>query len=61
MTDGRPRGDPRGAASGPLAGLDFLATATVALDSRFVVRYTNPAAEHLLGTAARQLLDQLRE
>jgi two-component system nitrogen regulation sensor histidine kinase GlnL len=41
-----------------LAGLDLLATAVVALDERFVVRYANPAAENLLSTGARSLAGQ---
>jgi two-component system, NtrC family, nitrogen regulation sensor histidine kinase GlnL len=40
------------------AGLDLLATAVVALDDEFVVRYANPAAENLLGTGAKSLLGQ---
>jgi len=40
------------------AGLDLLATAVVALDEHFVVRYANPAAESLLDTGARSLLGQ---
>jgi two-component system, NtrC family, nitrogen regulation sensor histidine kinase GlnL len=39
-------------------GLDLLATAVVALDDRFIVRYANPAAESLLASAARALLGQ---
>ncbi len=39
-------------------GLDLLATAVVALDERFVVRYANPAAENLLATGARSLIGQ---
>ncbi|HYN12482.1 MAG TPA: nitrogen regulation protein NR(II), partial [Burkholderiales bacterium] len=38
------------------SGLDLLATAVVALDDDFVVRYANPAAENLLATGARSLL-----
>ena len=41
-----------------LAGLELLATAVVALDDDFVVRYANPAAESLLATAAKSLLGQ---
>jgi two-component system, NtrC family, nitrogen regulation sensor histidine kinase GlnL len=37
------------------AGLELLATAVVALDERFVVRYANPAAENLLATGAKSL------
>ena len=40
------------------AGLEFLATAVVVLDERFVVRYANQAAENLLDTAARSLIGQ---
>ena len=40
------------------AGLDLLATAVVALDGNFVVRYANPAAESLLDTGARSLIGQ---
>ena len=40
------------------AGLDLLATAVVALDDRFVVRYANPAAENLLDTGARSMIGQ---
>jgi two-component system nitrogen regulation sensor histidine kinase GlnL len=39
-------------------GLELLATAVVALDGDFVVRYANPAAEDLLGTGARTLVGQ---
>jgi two-component system, NtrC family, nitrogen regulation sensor histidine kinase GlnL len=42
----------------PFPGLELLATAVVALDERFVVRYANPAAENLLDTGARSLLGQ---
>jgi two-component system nitrogen regulation sensor histidine kinase GlnL len=38
------------------AGLELLATAVVALDKEFVVRYANPAAENLLATGAKTLL-----
>ncbi|MFZ1910344.1 MAG: nitrogen regulation protein NR(II) [Burkholderiales bacterium] len=41
-----------------LAGLDLLATAVVALDQGFVVRYANPAAENLLDTGARSMIGQ---
>ena len=41
-----------------LAGLDLLATAVVALDEGFVVRYANPAAENLLDTGARSMMGQ---
>jgi two-component system nitrogen regulation sensor histidine kinase GlnL len=37
------------------AGLELLATAVVALDAQFVVRYANPAAENLLATGAKSL------
>jgi len=40
------------------AGLEFLATAVVVLDERFVVRHANQAAENLLGTAAKSLIGQ---
>jgi len=40
------------------SGLELLATAVVALDERFVVRYANPAAESLLATGARSLIGQ---
>ena len=40
------------------SGLDLLATAVVALDDAFVVRYANPAAESLLATGAKTLLGQ---
>jgi two-component system nitrogen regulation sensor histidine kinase GlnL len=40
------------------AGLDLLATAVVALDDGFVVRYANPAAENLLDTGARSMIGQ---
>ena len=43
---------------GSFAGLELLATAVVALDERFVVRYANPAAESLLATGAKSLLGQ---
>ena len=39
-------------------GLDLLATAVVALDAAYTVRYANQAAENLLGTGARSLLGQ---
>ena len=39
-------------------GLELLATAVVALDERFVVRYANPAAENLLATGAKSLNGQ---
>lgn len=41
-----------------LAGLDLLATAVVALDESFVVRYANPAAENLLSMGAKSLRGQ---
>jgi two-component system nitrogen regulation sensor histidine kinase GlnL len=40
------------------AGLELLATAVVALDAQYVVRYANQAAEDLLGTGARSLIGQ---
>jgi two-component system nitrogen regulation sensor histidine kinase GlnL len=39
-------------------GLELLATAVVALDEAFVVRYANPAAESLLATGAKSLIGQ---
>jgi two-component system nitrogen regulation sensor histidine kinase GlnL len=44
--------------SGAYAGLDLLATAVVALDRDYVVRYANPAAEDLLAAGARLLIGQ---
>ncbi|MGH8746469.1 MAG: nitrogen regulation protein NR(II) [Burkholderiales bacterium] len=41
-----------------LAGLDLLATAVVALDEGYVVRYANPAAENLLDAGARSMIGQ---
>jgi len=40
------------------AGLEFLATAVVVLDERYVVRHANQAAENLLGAAAKSLIGQ---
>jgi two-component system nitrogen regulation sensor histidine kinase GlnL len=40
------------------SGLELLATAVVALDDEFVVRYANPAAESLLATGAKSLIGQ---
>lgn len=40
------------------AGLELLATAVVALDEDFIVRFANPAAENLLATGAKSLLGQ---
>ena len=40
------------------SGLELLATAVVALDEDFVVRYANPAAESLLATGAKSLIGQ---
>ena len=40
------------------SGLELLATAVVALDEAFVVRYANPAAENLLATGAKSLIGQ---
>jgi len=40
------------------SGLELLATAVVALDERFIVRYANPAAENLLATGAKSLIGQ---
>jgi two-component system nitrogen regulation sensor histidine kinase GlnL len=39
-------------------GLELLATAVVALDGGFIVRYANPAAENLLSTGAKSLIGQ---
>jgi two-component system, NtrC family, nitrogen regulation sensor histidine kinase GlnL len=39
-------------------GLEYLATAVVVLDEHAMVRYANPAAENLLGAAARSLVGQ---
>jgi len=44
--------------AGPYAGLELLATAVVALDEGFEVRYANPAAENLLGIGAKSLQGQ---
>jgi len=44
--------------SSPFGGLELLATAVLALDERFIVRFANPAAENLLGAAARSLNGQ---
>ena len=38
------------------SGLELLATAVVALDKAFIVRYANPAAENLLATGAKTLI-----
>ena len=40
------------------SSLELLATAVVALDEGFVVRYANPAAESLLATGAKSLIGQ---
>jgi len=40
------------------SGLELLATAVVALDEAYVVRYANPAAENLLGAGAKTLAGQ---
>ena len=40
------------------SGLELLATAVVALDRGYVVRYANPAAQDLLATGARTLVGQ---
>ncbi len=40
------------------SGLELLATAVVALDEGFVVRYANPAAENLFGAGAKSLVGQ---
>ena len=39
-------------------GLELLATAVAILDGEYVVRYTNPAAENLLGAGAKSLIGQ---
>ena len=39
-------------------GLELLATAVVALDDKFTVRYANPAAENLFATGAKSLNGQ---
>ena len=39
-------------------GLELLATAVAVLDGEYVVRYTNPAAENLLGAGAKTLVGQ---
>ena len=45
-------------AASAYAGLELLATAVVVLDSGYVVRYANPAAENLLDAGARSLIGQ---
>ena len=40
------------------SGLELLATAVVAIDGGYTVRYANQAAEDLLGTGARSLIGQ---
>ena len=40
------------------SGLELLATGVVILDHAYVVYYTNPAAENLLGTGAKSLVGQ---
>jgi two-component system nitrogen regulation sensor histidine kinase GlnL len=40
------------------SGLELLATAVVILDGAYVVQYTNPAAENLLGAGAKSLVGQ---
>ncbi len=42
-----------------LRGLELLATAVAILDGEYVVRYTNPAAENLLGAGAKTLIGQV--
>ncbi len=39
-------------------GLELLATAVAIVDGEYVVRYTNPAAENLLGAGAKTLIGQ---
>lgn len=46
------------ARSAGFSGLELLATAVMVLDGSYVVRYTNPAAENLLGAGARSLVGQ---
>ncbi len=46
------------AAYSAFSGLELLATAIVVLDGGYVVRYTNQAAENLLGAGARSLVGQ---
>src|SRR5436189_282447 len=45
-------------AAAAYSGLELLATALVALDRSYVVRYANPAAEYLLATGAKSLVGQ---
>ncbi|MEX0637242.1 MAG: nitrogen regulation protein NR(II) [Burkholderiales bacterium] len=40
------------------SGLEYLSTAVMVLDEHAVVRYANPAAENLLGVAAKSLIGQ---
>ena len=40
------------------SGLEYLATAVLALDDRFVIRFANQSAENLLETGVRSLLGQ---
>ena len=44
--------------SAQFSGLELLPTAVAVLDEDFVVRYVNPAAESLLDTGVKSLLDQ---
>lgn len=44
--------------SAGFSGLELLATAVAVLDHSYVVRYTNPAAENLLGAGAKSLVGQ---
>jgi two-component system nitrogen regulation sensor histidine kinase GlnL len=46
------------AQSAGFSGLDLLATAVVALDGGYTIRYANQSAENLLGTGARSLIGQ---
>ena len=39
-------------------GLELLATAVAILDGKYIVRYTNPSAENLLGAGAKTLVGQ---
>jgi len=45
-------------AASHFSGLEYLATAVMALDERAAVRYANQAAENLLGVAAKSLIGQ---
>ena len=45
-------------AAAAYSGLELVATAVVALDDAYVIRYANPAAENLLGAGAKSLVGQ---